>query len=85
MKFYKGLLDRFSFLRLKAAKLTACVYSNRNKIVFFKNGAFHNFKNAAVIETEGFKFYYLNHELYGTQTQFTKLSWRKFTKLQAFL
>lgn len=52
---------------------------------FFKDGMYHNNKNAAIIYYSGYKEFYLNNKHYGNQNKFTKHLWRKFSKLQAFL
>ena len=67
-------------------KLTA-IFSNKSSYVeFFKNGSFYsNAKNAAFINYIGRKEFYLNGKYYGDKYTFTKQSWRRFAKLQAFL
>ena len=52
---------------------------------FFKNGKLHNFKNAAYITSKMEKSFYLNGINYGINYSFTKKSWRRFVKMQAFL
>jgi hypothetical protein len=60
-----------------ALNYAKCVY-------FFKNGKFHNTKNAAYIEINGYKQFFINGHCYG-YNDFTKKSWRRFVKLKAFL
>lgn len=81
MKFYRY----FNYNKARINKLTA-IYSNDNYyVLFYKNGKFHNAKNASNIILNGQKSFWLNDKLYGTEENFTKKSWRKFVKLQAFL
>ena len=54
-------------------------------IEFYKNGQNHNSKNASYFNYNGFKEFSLNGKIYGYHNTFTKSSWRKFVKLQAFL
>jgi hypothetical protein len=54
-------------------------------IIFFKNGKAHNSKNAAYVRNSGYEEFYLNGICYGNQDDFTKKSWRRFAKMQAFL
>jgi hypothetical protein len=89
MKFYK---DNFNnnfglkfWLKIKNNKLTAIHSNYKNIVSFFKNSKHHNIKNAALIYSNSDKEFYLNDIYYGYNPDFTKLSWRKFAKLQAFL
>ena len=86
MKFYKDSNRYFYWRKIISNKLNA-IYINItiNIIVFFKNGENHNSKNASYFNYNGFKEFSLNGKIYGYEKDFTKLSWRKFTKLQAFL
>jgi hypothetical protein len=80
MKFYKckNLIKIFDF------NLTA-VYCNYSYIQFFKNGMYHNSKNASnVISINAHKYFYLNNKRYGFNDNFTKESWRKFAKMLVF-
>jgi hypothetical protein len=52
---------------------------------FVKNGNFHNNKNAAFVTINRYKEFILNDKNYGNQDNFTKQTWRRFVKLQAFL
>ena len=87
MKFYKEkYYTNYSNLIFKN-KLNAiyCSYYT----IFFKNGKYHNTKNAAYTHNEH-KDYYLNNKCYGgqyavTKQSFTKQSWRRFVKLQVFI
>ena len=80
MKFYKNK-NYYNFI---VNNNLAAIYSNthNNIIMFFKKGEAHNTKNAAYI-SDGYKSFYLNGEYYSNK--FTKESWRRFCKLQAFL
>ncbi len=82
MKFYKkqDYVPTFIFDQ----KLTA-IYSHAEYVQFFKNGMYHNPKNADIIDNYGNKDFSLNDKVYGDQDKFTKKSWRRFVKLQAFL
>ncbi len=55
-----------------------------NIIIFYKNGERHNAKNASYNSIK-YKDFYLNGKHYGSKNKFTKESWRRFVKLQAFL
>ena len=70
--------------KIKDNKLTT-IYYNGFAVRFYKNGICHNNKNAALIRFKGHKEFVLNNKLYGYHDSFTKESWRKFVKLQAFL
>ena len=96
MKFYKYKY----YSEIYKLKITAicCNYSygishknndynscNYYSIRFYKNGILNNFKNATFIVNNSYKEFRLNNKYYGDQDTFTKQSWRKFVKLQAFL
>jgi hypothetical protein len=83
MKFYKSNYITI-FLQASMYKETMICYDNSN-FLFYKNGLKHNVKNAAFIKPDGCKEFCLNGEIYGDQSDFTKESWRRFAKLQAFL
>jgi hypothetical protein len=84
MKFYLNK-NSFSYWdKIISNKLTA-IYADRNIIQFYKNGKEHNDKNFSFINYFNYKEFRLNNKFYGTKNDFTKYSWRKFTKLQAFL
>ena len=70
-------------LNKKDAIYYTFVYNHH--IVFYKNGMLHNAKNAAYINDLGYKQFVLNDECYGNNNDFTKKSWRRFVKMQAFL
>lgn len=73
------------FYKIKDNNLTA-IYQNSNfEFHFYKNSKFHNSKNAAYINNDGYKEFWLNNKRYGYQKDFTKSSWRKFIKMQVFL
>ena len=84
MKFYKD--KNFYLYYIRRIKLTAILYYNSTKTIsFFKNGIWHNSKNAAYIRLNVCKEFSLNGKFYGRENNFTKKSWRKFVKLQTFL
>ncbi len=87
MKFYKeNYTDNGNyFSKIKRNNLTF-IYNNTyyNSTVYFKNGVRHNAKNASYYGN-GYKEFYLNGKHYGGKNKFTKKSWRRFVKLQAFL
>ena len=63
-----------------------CIYQIKfEAIAFYKNGLYHNTKNASYIKYDGTKIFYLNYQYYGKEYKFTKQSWRRFCKLQTFL
>ena len=87
MKFYKDIPTyKFYYYYIISSRLT-CIRIDKvyNAVVFYKNGKKNNFKNASYIVNTGYKQFCLNDINYGNQTNFTKESWRKFAKLQAFL
>ncbi len=80
MKFYReGYWNKIRFNNLDA------IYHDYYNIIFYKNGIISNSKNAALIEINEYKEFILNDEYYGCENDFTKESWRRFTKLKAFL
>ncbi len=87
MKFYKYKNDCNYWDKIKKYELTAIYYQpNRSIYVqFFKNGKYHNVKNVDYINSNGQKYFSLNNKFYGSINEFTKKSWRRFVKLQAFL
>ena len=92
MKFYKNDYEDYDF-RIIDDKLSAVYnycsydygYHYHYFITFYKDGNCHNNKNACYVDDEGMKLFNLNGISYGNQDKFTKQSWRKFVKLQAFL
>jgi len=84
MKFYRDKYPYVFWHKIKGYKLTAIYYDNI-AIRFFKNGKYHNAKNAAAIYINGYKAFYLNDECYGDHGNFTKKSWCRFVKMQVFL
>ena len=86
MKFYKDNKNNYYFWQIKSNNSTA-IYSNYNHmfIFFYKNGCKNNVKNASYINKYSEKDFCLNGKYYGNESHFTKKSWRKFVKLQAFL
>ncbi len=85
MKFYKYSRYENYIDQIYSNELTAIYSYSTNDISFFKNGFYNNNKNAAYIRCDGYKQFWLNHKCFGVQNNFTKYSWRKFVKLQAFL
>ncbi len=85
MKFYKDkkIYDCYFWNKITDNYLT-CIYYDVDSIIFYKNGFFHNNKNAAYIRFDGYKGFYLNNKCYGNENDFTKKSWRRFVKLQIF-
>ncbi len=85
MKFYKYInYNKYiNSTYIKTKKIT-CIYINRMIVYFYKNGMYHNSKNAAIIEVL-YKEFCLNEEYYGDEYNFTKQSWRRFVKMKAFL
>ena len=80
MKFYKeGYWNKIRINNLDA------IYHDYYNVIFYKNGIISNSKNAAFIEINEYKEFYLNDKDYGDENSFTKKSWRKFAKLQVFL
>ena len=89
MKFYREnnkTIDYY-YNKIRSLKLTCvyCTYFDDYCVIFFKNGNYHNYKNATYISTYSIKWFYLNGNYYGNQNDFNKKSWRKIVKLQAFL
>jgi hypothetical protein len=89
MKFYKDNRKNIKFLsiynnKIINDKLSAILHSQYDSIIFYKNGLRHNSKNAAYL-SDRIPDFWLNNNFYGSIEDFTKESWRKFTKLQAFL
>jgi hypothetical protein len=82
MKFYREKKTNYWY-KIINKKITA-IYS-RDFVMFFKNGLYHNTKNASYIKYDGTKIFYLNYQYYGKEYKFTKQSWRRFCKLQTFL
>ena len=85
MKFYvdKDFWNLWS--KIINNKLTAILSDYYNDVLFYKNGLKHNVKNTSYIALNQSTPFYLNGEYYGNENTFTKSSWRKFAKLQAFL
>ena len=86
MKFYKvEILTDYLQNKITAVFNTINIINLRPLVKFIKNGMSHNYKNSAVIYSGGYKVFYLNGIRYGYHNNFTKHSWRKFTKLISFL
>jgi hypothetical protein len=71
-------------MKIQILKLNA-IFRNEKYIIFFKEGSFHNDKNASYVDKNEYKSFCLNGEFYSYEKDFTKESWRRYTKLQAFL
>jgi hypothetical protein len=84
MKFYRDKKAIYYSDRIKFNNLTA-IYTQYSFVIFYKNGKIHNTKNTAFIRYDGVKQFHLNDKYCGCQYDFTKKSWRRFVKLQAFL
>jgi hypothetical protein len=87
MKFYTDIIIyKFYYYYITSGKLT-CIHFDKlyDSVVFYKNGKKNNCKNASYIGNTGYKQFCLNNKIYGNQNNFTKQTWRKFVKLQAFL
>jgi hypothetical protein len=85
MKFYRDdEYYQFKIVKINADKLTA-IHSDPYGVLFYKNSSHHNSKNASFISSNSYKDFYLNDQYYGDENCFTKQSWRRFIKMQAFL
>ena len=84
MKFYNGKNNRYYWGIIYDNKLTA-IHFDSYGIRFYKNGLWHNNKNAAFIKYNGYKEFSLNGEIYDYENKFNKSSWRRFVKMQVFL
>ena len=73
MKFYTENKSYINYRdKILVNKLTA-IYSNKNSYIqFFKNGQYHNAKNATYTDDIGHKDFYLNDVYYGNQHYFKK-------------
>ncbi len=85
MKFYIEYSSSYYWKKICNNELI-CIYLDYDcHIRFYKNGKIHNNKNAAYINPNNYKSFYLNGKFYGANNDFTKKTWRKFVKMQAFL
>ena len=84
MKFYIEYIDSGYFHKIICYKLSG-ICCNRYSISFLKNGKFHNTKNAAYIEKNGYKEFILDDITFGCALDFAKKSWRRFVRMQTFL
>ncbi len=83
MKFYK--INYISYFNKKSTAIFNTLNIHSIPCVrFIKNGKHHNPKNASYIKNIN-KVFCLNDKIYGYHNEFTKQSWRRFVKLQAFL
>jgi hypothetical protein len=85
MKFYKYNIKIDYWNKIYNEKLTCVFPYKKEETDFFNNGKHHNNRNAAYIRFDGFKVFHLNGIFYGFKKDFTKQSWRRFVKLQAFI
>jgi hypothetical protein len=85
MKFYKDREGYYYLEKIEDSKLNAICIDSTNIVRFLKNGKRHNDRNYSYIEPNRFKVFYLNGKMYGFTEDFTKQTWRRFVKLQAFL
>ena len=86
MKFYKDQnKNNFYYYDIICFNNLDAIYYDNNYVIFLKNGIESNNKNYAVIKYNGYKIFSLNGKTYGYKDDFTKESWRRFVKLQAFL
>ena len=83
MKFYRHN-PKYNYFKILVDNNLTGVYSSFS-VQFFKNGKFHNSKNADYINSNNNKIFSLNGKRYGDHKDFTKQSWRRFIKLKAFL
>ena len=90
MKFYVDHYKNKTYYcdKIKNNKLSA-IYSynyflSSSYVQFFKNGMYHNAKNADYINYKGNKDFSLNNKFYGYKDDFTKESWRRYVKMQVF-
>ena len=84
MKFYVVKIKTINLgsVNITRDKLCAIVTNTSFDLVsFFKNGTYHNAKNAAYI-SHYYQSFYLNGTTCGKSNKFTKESWRRFVKLQ---
>lgn len=84
MKFYRYVESAKYLNKIYSNKLTV-YYRQSNAVIFYKNSHFCNLKNASYICISGYKEFWFNNKLYGTEKDFTKQTWRRFAKLRAFL
>jgi hypothetical protein len=89
MKFYidKENNDYWNKTKYNKLNMIYCYFISINYcfVEFYKNGSLYNHKNAAFVKADGYKSFCLNGKYYGNENDFTKKSWRKFTKMQVFL
>ena len=86
MKFYRDKSESdLCWNKILDDKLTCILLDSYEVITFYKSGELNNTKNASYNNNSGHKVFYLNDEYYGDLNDFTKKSWRRFVKLQAFL
>jgi hypothetical protein len=85
MKFYKDKNTAYFINKIIDNKLLAVIDTKYKTVVFYKNGKFHNNKNAAIIYNDDSLRFYLNGTFYGFNDDFFKESWRRFIKLKVFI
>ncbi len=88
MRFYRDKYNNhYYYNEIEFLKLT-CIYCTcfvGYCVIFFKNGLYHNSKNAAYIYGDNYKQFRLNDINHSYDKDFNKKSWRRFVKLQTFL
>ena len=72
MKFYIEQKDLYYRYKIKVNKLPASYYNKNDYVQFYKNGLFHNSKNAAYVSVSGWKTFYLKGSCKGYKNNFTK-------------
>jgi hypothetical protein len=88
MKFYREKKTDYwcKIVNKKITSVYQVIFHNDSICVhFLKNGEQHNSKNAAIIRYDGTRQFILNNIFYNPDIPFTKESWRRFVKMQAFL
>ncbi len=86
MKFYKEKNSySFCFYDYIVLNKLNSIYISTERVIFFKNGNYHNNNSSSYILSDGYKNFHLNGEYYGNESHFTKKTWRKFCKLKVFL
>jgi hypothetical protein len=91
MNFYRRSVKHYSVInyntyiyvnKIRSNNLNA-IFHDYYEVIFYKNGKIHNSKNAAIYSKSRGKNFWLYDMNYSNE--FTKKSWRKFVKMQAFL
>lgn len=86
MKFYRDkIYTNINYNIIFSNKLDSIFQNIKNNVYFYKKGILNNEKNASVFYNKTKKNFYLNGTYCGNSNEFTKLSWRKYSKLILFL